>query len=106
LYVCPSDTILALPERVWNLLTEPATYETWADARVDVVDPPGRAQAGQIVHMSSGFLGIRFRVRFDVERVDESARDLEFRGTFPFGITLHEYISVRPVDGRSRVQYG
>jgi carbon monoxide dehydrogenase subunit G len=97
---------LAPPERVWNLLTDPATYETWAEARVDAVDPPGRAQAGQRVHLSSGFLGLRVRVRFDVERVDEAARDLEFRGTFPLGVTLHEHISVRPVDGRSRVQYG
>jgi hypothetical protein len=97
---------LAPPERVWNLLTDPATYETWADARVDAVDPPGPAQAGQIVQMSSGFLALRGRVRFELERVDESARDLEFRGTFPLGVTLHEHISVRPVDAGSRVQYG
>jgi hypothetical protein len=56
--------------------------------------------------MSSGALGLRFKVRFEVERADATTRDLEFRAQFPFGIRMHEHISVRPVDGGSRVQYG
>ena len=56
--------------------------------------------------MSSGAMGFRFKVRFDVERVDDATHDLEFRAEFPFGITMHEHITVRPVDGASRVQYG
>lgn len=56
--------------------------------------------------MSSGALGLRFKVRFDVDRVDDETHDLEFRGTFPLGISMHEHITVRPVAGRSRVQYG
>jgi uncharacterized protein YndB with AHSA1/START domain len=105
-YVCPADTIAASPEIVWQLLTDPKTYDTWADARVERVDPPGRAQPGQVVWLSAGTLGLRFKVRFDVERVDGAAHDLEFRAQFPFGITMHEHISVRPVSGGSRVQYG
>jgi uncharacterized protein YndB with AHSA1/START domain len=105
-YVCPADTVAAPPEMVWNLLTNPATYDTWADARVQSVQPPGHAQPGQVVLMSSGAMGMRFRVRFDVERVDPAAHDLEFRAQFPFGIRMHEHISVRPVDSGSRVQYG
>ena len=56
--------------------------------------------------MSAGAFGIRFKVRFDVERVDNEKHDLEFRGTFPLGLSMHEHITVRAVDGRSRVQYG
>lgn len=106
LYVCPADTVAAPPENVWRLLTSPATYDTWADARVDNVEPPGRTQPGQVVLMSSGALGLRFNVRFDVERVDAATHDLEFRARFPFGIRMHEHISVRAVNGGSRVQYG
>ena len=106
MYVCPADTVAAPPDVVWRLLTDPTSYDTWADARVESVDPPGRARGGQVVEMSSGAFGLRFNVRFDVERVDDTTRDLEFRGVFPLGIRLHEHITVRPVDGRSRVQYG
>jgi hypothetical protein len=56
--------------------------------------------------MSSRAFGRRFRVRFDVERVDVERHELELRGAFPLGLSMHEHITVRPVDGRSRVQYG
>lgn len=106
LYVCPADTVAASPEVVWGLLTDPGHYDTWADARVDRVDPPGPARPGQVVLMSAGRFGLRFRVRFDVERIDEATRDLEFGAQFPLGIGMHEHISVRPVAGGTRVQYG
>jgi uncharacterized protein YndB with AHSA1/START domain len=105
-YVCPSDTIAASPETVWRLLTDPKTYDTWADARVELVEPPGGAQPGQVVWLSAGALGLRFKVRFDVERVDEATHDLEFRAQFPFGIRMQEHITIRPVASGSRVQYG
>jgi carbon monoxide dehydrogenase subunit G len=106
LYVCPADTVAAPPETVWRLLTDPATYDTWADARVESVQPAGPAQPGQVVLMSSGAMGMRFGVRFDIERVDRATHDLELRAQFPLGIRMHEHISVRPVDSGSRVQYG
>lgn len=106
MYVCPAATIAASPDAVWRLLTDPQSYDTWADARLERVEPPGPAQPGQLVLMSSGALGLRFKVRFEVERADATTRDLEFRATFPFGIGMHEHITVRPVEGRTRVQYG
>ena len=106
MYVCPAAAIAVSPETVWRLLTDPRTYDTWADARVERVEPPGVARTGQVVVMSSGALGLRFKVRFDVEQADGSTHDLEFRARFPFGIRMHEHISVRPVEGGSRVQYG
>jgi len=39
-------------------------------------------------------------------RVDPATHDLEFRAAFPFGIRMQEHISLRPVEGGSRVQYG
>ena len=106
MYVCPADTIQASPEVVWNLLTDPASYHTWTDGRVERIEPPGRARAGQVIHLTAGFTFLRFQVRFDVQRVDGASRDLEFDGFFPFGVTMHEHISVRGVDGHARVQYG
>lgn len=106
MYVCPADTIAASPARVWDLLTDPASYDTWADGRVERIEPPGRAVAGQVIHLTAGFAVLRFKVRFDVQRVDEASHDLEFDGFFPFRVTMHEHISVRGVDGHARVQYG
>jgi hypothetical protein len=106
LYVCPADTVAAPPETVWHLLTDPATYETWMDARVDSVEPPGPGRAGQVVLLSGGVLGIRLGFRFDLERVDSTTHDFELRVQFPFGIRMREHISVRPAEGGSRVQFG
>ena len=106
MYVCPADTIAASPEIVWSLLTDPASYGTWADGRVERVEPPGPARAGQVIHMSSGVFFLRFNVRFEVQRVDHESHDFEFDGFFPFGLTMHEHITVRAIDGGARVKYG
>lgn len=106
MYVCPADTVEAPTEVVWSVLTDPASYDTWTDARVDRVEPAGRAHAGQVVRLSAGFLGLRFKIRFDVERADDQQHELELQGQFPFGLSLHERITVRAVDGKSRVQFG
>lgn len=106
MYVCPADTAAVPPEVVWQLLIEPATWGIWADAAVKSVDPPGRAQPGQVIKFGSGFAGIFFEASFVVDRVDDSTHDLELEGIFPFGLTMHEHITVRPVDGQSRIQFG
>ncbi len=106
LYVCPAETVAAPPETVWHLLTDPATYDTWVDARVESVEPPGPARPGQVVLLSAGALGVRSRIRFDLDRVDPTTHDFELRVQFPFGIQVREHISVRPVEGGSRVQFG
>jgi hypothetical protein len=56
--------------------------------------------------MTSGLLGFRFKVRLDVDRVDASTHDAEFRVRFPLGLTMNEHITIRPVDGETRVQFG
>ena len=105
--VCPSETIRAPIERVWELLTTPASYDTWIDGRVERIDPPGPARPGQVVEVSSGAAGLRFRVRFRVRAVDEAHHVFEFDGRLPLAITMHERVSMAPVgDGLTRVQYG
>jgi hypothetical protein len=58
------------------------------------------------VWLSAGLLGFRLKIRFELVRIDEATHDFEFRGYFPLGITMQEHITVRAVDGGSRVQYG
>ena len=105
--VCPSATIRAPIERVWELLTTPASYDTWIDGRVERADPPGPARPGQLIEVSAGAAGLRFRVRFRVTAVDGADHVFEFDGWLPFKITMHERISMAPVgEGLVRVQYG
>lgn len=73
---------------VWALLTYPGRYDTSAASRVERVEPSGTARPSQVVMMSSGAVGLRFRARF------------------PLGIRMREHISVRRLDRDTRVQYG
>lgn len=105
--VCPSETIRAPVERVWRLLTAPANYDTWIGGRVERVDPPGAARVGQVVDVSAGAFGLRFKVRLRIIAVHEGENILEIDGWFPFGITLHERLSLAAVgDELTRVQFG
>ena len=91
---CPTATIHAQPEVVWHLLTDPASYDLWTDARTVAVDPAGYAQAGQRLEMRVRRLGWTFPVRFDVRDVDESAGRMRLDVRLPFGVTNHETIKV------------
>ena len=105
--VCPAESARASAEVVWALLTKPASYGTWADARVVSVEPPGRAGAGQQIRMRAPTWAPVFQIRFVVERVDDAARVLELRGEFPFGLRMRNRFAVRPLDAStSRIQFG
>jgi hypothetical protein len=58
LSTCPIATVNAPIEKVWELLAEPANYDTWWDARTRSIVPEGRAQVGQRIHSKAGGLNI------------------------------------------------
>jgi uncharacterized protein YndB with AHSA1/START domain len=88
---CPTDVIHATPERVWELLTNPARFG-WLG--VKVIESPAR-------HLAAGDR-LRFgpapglRLWWTVLSI-EPLRALELDIKVPFGIRNHETVVVSPV---------
>ena len=77
------------------------------DAHLVSVTPPGPAVPGQRILLRAPTWGRFFAVRITVESVDEAQRVLTLSGRFPFGLELHNRMSVRAVDDHSsRVEFG
>ncbi len=105
--VCPTDIVHAPVERVWALLTDPASWGGFWDARVVRVEPAGAAAAGQRVLLSSGRWPARFRLTFTFTGVDAASHTLDLDIRLPFGIVNDEHLVVTPIDAAScRVTYG
>ena len=68
--VCPIAVIVAPLERVWELLANPSSYDSWWDAHTDVIVPEGPDQAGQTVYAHTYALGRRWNVTTVVEHLD------------------------------------
>lgn len=103
---CPAATIAAPIEIVWSLLTTPAEYETWADARIEGVVPPGSAGPGQEVVLRGRAAGRRWTMRITVEEANAASGIFAFRAELPLGVRLKERISCVAVGGETRVQFG
>jgi hypothetical protein len=88
---CPTDIIHASPERVWELLTDPARFD-WLG--VKVVEAPARSLAAgdRLVFGPAPIL----RLSWDVLSV-EPLRTLELDVKVPLGIRNHEIVVVSPV---------
>jgi uncharacterized protein YndB with AHSA1/START domain len=87
---CPTDIIHASPERVWELLTNPARLDWLA---VKVVEAPARnlAVGDRLVFGPAPGL----RLSWNVLSV-EPLRTLELDIKAPFGIRNHEIVVVSP----------
>lgn len=103
---CPSTTVAAPIEVVWDLLTTPAGYGAWVNARVTRVSPPGPACAGQEVTLRRLARGGRWMMRLTIECVDADARTVALRAALPLGVRLQERISCIAVAGGTRIQFG
>jgi len=89
---CPTDVIHASPERVWELLTNPARLD-WLG--VKVVDAPARnLTVGD--HLVFG-PAPGLRLSWDVLSA-EPLRTLELDVKVPLGIRNHEIVVLSPVD--------
>jgi len=90
-------------EKVWVLLAEPSNYASWWDAETRSIVPAGRAAPGQTTHAKSGGLNIYVVVN----RIDETQHQLQLTTKFPFGITVHNHLSCKPLDrGVCQVSFG
>ncbi len=105
LTVCPAAVVNAPVETVWELLTDPALRDTWWDTRTDHVEPPGKAQAGQVICLKNSKLGREMRATLTVERVDAAKHQIEW--VLHSALTNHQVTTVAVLDAHScRVQYG
>ena len=105
--VCPSAVVEAPIEHVWDLVTSPEGFDSWADATLVGADPPGRARAGQRLRLVTPALGRAFRVDISVLEVDAERRRLHLLAHLPFGLVNDETITMAPVgEGRTMVRFG
>ena len=104
---CPIATVNASVERVWSLLSEPASYAQWWDAHTRSIAPVGPSTPGQRIYAQSKAFGRQWEVNIVVEKVDESRRQVQLRTMLPLGITVYNTITCTPLDeGSCRVSFG
>jgi ligand-binding SRPBCC domain-containing protein len=105
--VCPIAVVQAPAERVWALLSQPASYALWWDAETRTITPSGPAQPGQNITAQTRALGRQWPVRIAVNAVDAARRAIDLTTRLPFGITVYNHITVQPMeDSASRVSFG
>jgi hypothetical protein len=88
---CPTDVIRATPERVWELLTDPARLD-WVG--VKIIESPARPLAAGDRLIFGPAPGLR--MSWTVLSI-ESLRTLELDIKVPLGIRNHEVIVVSSV---------
>ena len=106
LSVCPSAVVAAPVGRVWDLLTSPEGFDTWADATLVAAEPHGAAQPGQQIHLVTGALGLKFAVTIDVLDVDAQSHRLRFLVHLPFGVVNDETVTMADTGEETLVRFG
>jgi activator of Hsp90 ATPase-like protein len=96
--VCPAAATSAAADRIWSVLTTPERFGEWADADFVSAEPPGPAQAGQVIRLTSQGYGRRWPVRIDVLDVDPGRRWIDLVAYLPLGIANHERITLSETD--------
>lgn len=107
LSVCPSAVVAAPVGRVWELLTNPEGFDSWADATLVAAEPYGVAQPGQKIHLVTGAVGLKFAVTIDVLDVDAEDHRLRFLVHLPFGVVNDETVTMADAgEGKTLVRFG
>lgn len=105
--ICPAAVVAAPVESVWALLSEPARYDEWWDARTERIVPEGNAAPGQVVYAKTSALGRKWDVTLRVVRVNPEQHQIQLHVTLPLGMVNHATITCSAIDAAScRVQYG
>lgn len=105
--VCPTSVVEAPAGYVWDLLTSPEEFDSWADAALVAAEPPGPARVGQRLHLVTRALGRAFRVDMNVLEVDAEQGRLHLLIHLPLGLVNDETITIVPVSkDRAFVRFG
>ena len=105
--VCPAAMVAAPVDSVWELLKDPALYDTWWDARTVRIVPEGEATPGQVVYAKATGLGRTWDVTLKVEAVHPERHQVRLHVTLPLGLINDNTITCAPIDATScRVQFG
>ena len=95
--VCPTTVVAAPVARIWPLVADPETYDSWADAELVRASPPGTVREGQVIDMRTRQFGRWWQVRFDIGPV-QPQRSIEMTVHLPFATLNHEQIVLTAVD--------
>src|SRR4051794_34495980 len=98
LNVCPAAVVAAPVEYVWDLISNPAHYEEWADARVERIVPEGPATPGQVLYATTRGLGKRWSITFTVTAIDPDKHRIQMDVALPLGLQLHQTTICTPID--------
>jgi len=105
--ICPSAVVAAPVENVWELLSEPALYDVWWNARTERIVPEGPATPGQTLYAKTSALGRTWDVTLRVDAVNRDLHQVQLRITLPLGIVNHATITTTAIDdATSRLQFG
>lgn len=105
--VCPSVVVEAPIQRVWELLTSPEGFDTWADATLVAAEPDGPARPGQRLRLVTHAFGRRLPVTIDVLEVDAERHLLHLRIDLPLGLVNDETVTMKAIsDERTLVRFG
>ena len=103
---CPTDTVEAPVEIVWELLTDPAKWPSFYDMRLTRIDPPGPASPGQRIFGESGPRWLHLRVTITCRAIDAARLKMELEVQLPLGIAVKEELDcLRINDRQCRVDY-
>lgn len=105
--VCPTAVVAAPVDSVWELLTDPTSYDGWWDARMKRIVPEGKATPGQMLYATASAFGWAKEITLQIERVDPEKHQIQILVNLPFGITNHASITSAALDkASSRLQFG
>src|SRR5262245_6056076 len=97
---CPTDVFDAPAARVWELITNPARFEEWADSKP--VGDVREVREGDRVVLKTNVV---FKVVFEFLQMNPP-RELALDVRLPFGLINHEVIRISPIgESQCRVTF-
>src|ERR1700730_16062102 len=90
---CPTAVVNAPVEIVGALLADPAGGGHVFDVRIDDLDPPGPAVAGQKIMRETGPRLFHLKLAFQVIQIDAERHRLVMDIELPFGIAVREELT-------------
>lgn len=104
---CPSTTVAAPADVVWELMADPRLYDLWWDAHAERIEPEGPAAPGQVVYATTRGLGRTWDVTITVKAVDPTKHRVQLDAALLFGVVNHATITATPIDAvSSHLEFG